>query len=330
MATSPTAAVGSPPVQGRRRASTRRSSGALPPALDSPRTAMPRDDNAFSFRQKHLDDWLMPESVWVTLPEQLKLKVMNMQRSGAAVCTSLERLDELGDEIPVINEDDETDSDEPIGSMADKASQDFINARLAEVQAQRRASETAPARKEEKEKFDCSPIPPEYRSFGSILENGDTAFSSNLNTPHTNVTSCPSPLHLSQSPELMSPAPLDIGQTSRRSSNAMEGPPRDAQTGHYLAQLDQLRKQDIVRLRHSVRAVETELSFLSKSFSPTSSPESTAVDNAQPAESNIDVAFQVWWPEKKELALSLEKKCRFIEPGLKYNLGWSDAIPYEG
>jgi len=294
---------------------------------------MPRDDNAFSFRKKHLEDWLMPQSVWDSIPEHLKSKVKNMQHSGAAVLTSFERLDELAKDVAqVINEDDETEtqSEISIASMADKTSQDIINAKLVELQF-RRASEASFTRKEEKEKFDCSPIPPEYRSFGSTVDT-DTVFSSDLNTPRTNVTDCPSPLYLSQpqSPALVSPVPLDIGlglTLTRRSSNLVAEPPRNAQTGHYLAQLDHLRKEDVVRLRHAVRAVETEMSLLSKAMSSTSSPENTAID-MQPA-TDVDIAFQAWWPEKKALALSLEEKSRSTEPGLKYNLGWSDAIPYE-
>jgi hypothetical protein len=326
MASPTTATVGSPHLQGRRRGSSRWSSGigpTLPLALESPRTAMPRDDNAFSFRSKYLNDWLMPESLWAMLPAELKTKIKNLQHSGAAVLTSFERLDQLAQELPeVIHEDEQTDNEESISSMADKTSQDFINAKLVQIQSQRRASETS----RNEEKFDCSPIPPEYRSFGA--KSGNTAFSSDLTTPYTNVTSCPSPLNLSQSPEPVPPTPLDLGQTSRRSSNAMSamtGPPRNAQTGHYLAQLDHLRKQDVVRLRHNIYAVETELRILSKPLSPVSSPESTAVNNTQPAMSDIDIAFQVWWPEKKALARSLEQKSEFIEPGLKYSLGWGDA-----
>jgi hypothetical protein len=327
MASPSTAAVGSPHLQGRRRASTRRSSGALPPALDSPRTSMPRDDNAFTFRREHLDDWSMPDSLWIMLPAELKTKVKNLQHSGAAVQTSFARLEELAHDLPeVIHEDEETDKDKSMTSLAGKTSQDFIdlNAKLVQVQYQRRASETSRM----EEKFDCSPIPPEYRATSGI-ETASTSFSSEMTT-RTNSTSCPSPFDLSHphSPEPMSPTPLDLGTTSRRNSNAtsnMTAPPRNAPLGHYLAQLHHLRTEDVVRLRHAMYAVETELLVLSKPLSPTSSLESTAINTTQTHMSDINAAFEDWWPEKKALAISLDQKSKSIEPGLKFRIGWGEG-----
>lgn len=312
----------------RRRSSTRRSSGAqLPLALISPRGPMPRDDNAFCFQRDHINEWLMPESVYNALPEDLKAKIKNMQQSGAAVITSLERLEKLRKDLPpaVIKEDDET------GATTGNVSEPTIpltmaNAKLYEYQASRRGSESA------KEKYDCIPIPPEYRSFGSAC---DTVFSSDQNTPDTNVTGCPSPMSLGESTQPDSPAPLDIGQPtlSRHPSSNVSGPPENAQIGQYWAQLVHLRDTDVVRLRHSLRLVDIELSILKGSYasspsSPTYSPrsptDSMVIDTAQSSE--INIASQVWWPEKKALAQALVEKCSRIDSHIKPTLGWTDVL----
>ncbi|KAE9974938.1 hypothetical protein BLS_008613 [Venturia inaequalis] len=311
--------VTSPPqsYMARRRSSARRSSGAqLPAALNSPRGPMPRDDNAFCYQSDHIQEWLLPEGVFEALPEDLQAKVKNMQQSGAAVVTSLERVEKMRKELPpsAIKEDEETVCEQPVPLTE-------VNGKLYELQASLRASESA------KEEYDCVPIPLEYRSFSSA---SDTVFSSDQNTPDTNVTGCPSPMSLDQSTRPDSPAPLDTGRSklSRQSSNTVALPPDNPQIGQYWAQLVHLRAQDVVRLRHSMRLVDIELSILKGSFasrSPTSSPGSPAyimvIDPLQP--SVIDSVFQEWWSEKKALAHSLMEKCGRIDPHIKPNLGWS-------
>lgn len=277
---------------------------------------MPRDDNAFCYQSHHINEWLLPEGVFEGLPEDLQARVKNMQQSGAAVITSLERVEKMRKELPpsAIKEDDETVCEQPVPLTE-------VNGKLYELQASRRASESV------KEEYDCIPIPLEYRSFSSA---SDTVFSSSQNTPDTNVTGCPSPMSLEQSVQPGSPAPLDIGQSklSRQPSNTVAVPPDNPQIGQYWAQLVHLREQDVVRLRHSVRLVDIELSVLKGSFahrSPTSSPgspvDSAVIDPLQSSE--IDPAFQNWWSEKKALAHSLVEKCGRVDPHIKPNLGWS-------
>ncbi|TID14523.1 hypothetical protein E2P81_ATG08475 [Venturia nashicola] len=311
--------VASPPpgFSARRRSSSRRSSGAqLPAALNSTRGPMPRDDNAFCYQKEHIKKWLMPEGLYDTLQEDLQTRVKNLQQSGAAVMTSLERVEKMRKELPPssIKEDDEPVCEQPVPLGE-------VNGKLYELQASRRASESG------KEEYDCIPIPLEYRSFGSF---SDTVFSSDYNTPDTNVTGCPSPMSLDHSTQPDSPAPLDIGQSrlSRQPSNSVAAPPDNQQTGQYWNQLVHLREQDVVRLRHSVRLVDIELNILKGSFgsrSPNSPPVSPAanvvIDPLQ--SSDMDIVFQEWWSEKKALAHSLVEKCGRIDPHIKPNLGWS-------
>lgn len=279
---------------------------------------MPRDDNAFTYQKDHLTIWLMPDSAWKTLPEDLKNRIKAFQHSGAAVLTSLERLDGLRAALPPnIPEVDEVDDIKPVSmpvTMEDKTSQDHVVAAL-EVEKQRRESA--------KEKFDYCPVPLEHRSFGSTTID-DTAFPSDRTTPYTNVTSCPSPLSLmGHSPQPVSPNPLDIGRASRCSSIAKVGPPMNAQIGHYYAQLVHLRETDSVRLRHNVRNVDLEIAIHKNSFSPTASAETIAIDSALPTE--LDIVLQVWWPEKKALAETLWETCNNVDAHVKPNLGWSDV-----
>ncbi|QDS75040.1 hypothetical protein FKW77_006181 [Venturia effusa] len=311
----------------RRLTSTRRSSGnrpKLPLALSSHRGPMPRDTNAFSYQMEHIDVWLMPENVYKALPDDLRARIKNLQQSGAALNTALQRLDGLREQLSPSAINDTSATTENLSEAQMPLT--VVNGKLYEYQARRRASEN------DKEKYDCVPIPPEYRSFGST---NDMVFSSDQNTPNTNVTGCSSPTSLGLSPHPDSPAPFDIGEPtlSRQSSNKMAGPPENAQIGQYWAQLVHFREMDIVRLRHSIRPIDIEFNILGRP-SPPSSPtafagspaKSVAVDD--PQQSAIDFAFQVWWPEKKAMAESLIEKCKAIDAHVQPTLScWSDVPP---
>jgi hypothetical protein len=79
------------PTQTRRRSSSRRSVvSALSRSssyLESPRTACPKDGDAFSYDPSHLPNWYVPQAVWDHLPAQLQESLAAVQHSGAAVLT---------------------------------------------------------------------------------------------------------------------------------------------------------------------------------------------------------------------------------------------------
>lgn len=96
---SPRLPYNSPPPVGKSRPrlnSTRKSSHSnpLPPSIESPRTLCPRDIDAFSFSAAHLPYWCFDDALWKHLPDSLKELVAHFQRSGAAVLTGFERLEE--------------------------------------------------------------------------------------------------------------------------------------------------------------------------------------------------------------------------------------------
>lgn len=57
--------------------------------LDSPRTACPKDGDAFSYDPSHLRIWYLPQELWDRLPPQLQSTLAAVQHSGAAVLTGM-------------------------------------------------------------------------------------------------------------------------------------------------------------------------------------------------------------------------------------------------
>ncbi|KAH9866764.1 hypothetical protein J1614_008457 [Plenodomus biglobosus] len=55
--------------------------------LDSPRTACPKDGDAFSYNPAHLRAWLIPQELWDRLPASVQSSLAAVQHSGAAVLT---------------------------------------------------------------------------------------------------------------------------------------------------------------------------------------------------------------------------------------------------
>jgi hypothetical protein len=55
--------------------------------LESPRTACPKDGDAFSYNPAHLRAWYLPDDIWARLPAQLRTNLAAVQHSGAAVLT---------------------------------------------------------------------------------------------------------------------------------------------------------------------------------------------------------------------------------------------------
>jgi len=86
-----------------RRPSIRRSfsSTTIPssPHAGSPRTACPKDVDAFSYDPQHLAAWYMPQDLWEMLPANLRKQLAAVQHAGAAVLTGFARLEDLRREM---------------------------------------------------------------------------------------------------------------------------------------------------------------------------------------------------------------------------------------
>ncbi|MBE7181346.1 MAG: hypothetical protein INR71_09100 [Terriglobus roseus] len=57
----------------------------------------PSDEDAFSYNPYYLQDWSMPDDVWNELAPQLRDRITKLQHAGAAVLTSLCRLEEIAE-----------------------------------------------------------------------------------------------------------------------------------------------------------------------------------------------------------------------------------------
>lgn len=55
--------------------------------VELPRTACPKDGDAFSYDPSHLRAWYLPQELWDRLPAELQAALAAVQHSGAAVLT---------------------------------------------------------------------------------------------------------------------------------------------------------------------------------------------------------------------------------------------------
>lgn len=76
-----------------RRNSTRRSfASALSRSssyLDSPRTACPKDGDAFAYKPTHLKSWYCPQPTWDRLPSSVQKSLAAVQHAGASALTGM-------------------------------------------------------------------------------------------------------------------------------------------------------------------------------------------------------------------------------------------------
>lgn len=57
--------------------------------LDSPRTACPKDGDAFAYNPAKLNDWYCPQNVWEILPSSVKKSLAAVQHAGASALTGM-------------------------------------------------------------------------------------------------------------------------------------------------------------------------------------------------------------------------------------------------
>ncbi|KAJ4363658.1 hypothetical protein N0V83_009954 [Neocucurbitaria cava] len=238
MATSPSAVpVPHNPAQPRTRRSssrrsfassiTRSSSYTDSPAL--PRTACPKDGDAFSYDPSHLRMWCLPQDLWEHLPARLQSTLAAVQHSGAAVLTGFERLEKQTENLDSSHPDYRGPADELLLQL-----------------------EQLP--------------PPKLRTdsnassvFQSDVSSSFTAGSSSSQSGCTSPVTSPSLMQshaYPASPISLGPSELsDKGNRPRDRAFSIPLEPHDA---YYAAELSHLRTEALPRLRHKCHKVDTE------------------------------------------------------------------------
>jgi hypothetical protein len=336
----------------RRNSSTRFSSppalSRLPSSVESPQNLCPQDTEAFAFKPEFLQDWAMDKELWKQLPANMYKVIIAVQHAGAAVFTSVERLEKLDRKLP----------EEVITTtLKDATASDAIAAKLHEHQAH--TTERNRSYTRDTEEYNCSPIPTELRNFPSFssAHTADSSGGTNSTGYFSPVAqmSPPSLMSLISGQEPLSPAmtPFDLGEArlptiSRRDSDAalsrsvitrrdsdlfsishsISSPrlshsvkkemPRDPASNQYYAELEHLRKVALVRLRHATRPIDFE--FAVAKYDP---PFAAAEDTT--AAKQLKEQFELWWIEKKMLIAKLDERGKDLCAGVQFSLGWSDA-----
>ncbi|CAA9963392.1 hypothetical protein P3342_008961 [Pyrenophora teres f. teres] len=217
-----------PMLLSRPRSCSRRSVASLSRSasyIDSPRTACPKDGDAFSYDPAHLRHWYCPHELWVRLPQNVQSSLAAVQHSGAAVLTGFERLDKHLES----SEDCHVDA---------KATADEYLVQLDELP------------------------PPKFRTVSnassvfhsdssSPCTSGSSVSHSGSNSPVT------SSLPMSQ---IMCPgSPICLGPSElSRSRERSFSTPLKAHDAYYAAELSHLRTEALPRLRHKSYKVDSE------------------------------------------------------------------------
>lgn len=314
------------PAQPRNRRSSSRKSFASSLSrssshLDSPRTACPKDGDAFSYDPAHLCTWYLPQALWDRLPAELQSSLAAVQHSGAAVLTGKSR-------APCV-----TCAHFPIGYplrdiVVAATSTNNINWRLTGAGFERLDKHTEnldSGRPEHKAPVDELLVqlddlpPPKFRT----ISNASSVFQSDISSPLTSgspasQSGCASPVtssgfSLSQTLSPVSPICLDQPTFSDEHSRPRDrsfSTPLEPHDAYYATELSHLRTEALPRLRHKCHKVDTEWY------------EAKRTANIVADDVN---AFENWWAEKKCTVLSLNEKGKRLATALglaNTGMGW--------
>ncbi|KAL1647254.1 hypothetical protein SLS61_007424 [Didymella pomorum] len=216
-----------------RRNSTRRSfASSLSRSssyLDSPRTACPKDGDAFAYNPAKLNDWYCPQNVWEILPSSVKKSLAAVQHAGASALTGFERLNEYSGVDNGSRTDQKTPEDEVLVDLDELRPQKFRTA-----------------------------------SNASSVFLSDISSPTYSGTPASDSGSAsPTPSTFSLSQSATTPAPISLGPPeleARRASTRERSfsTPLDPQDAKYASELSYLRTEAVPRLRHAGHKVDTE------------------------------------------------------------------------
>ncbi|KAF1847309.1 uncharacterized protein K460DRAFT_352463 [Cucurbitaria berberidis CBS 394.84] len=221
------------PTQTRSRRSSSRKSFASTLSrsssqLDSPRTACPKDGDAFSYDPAHLRIWYLPQELWHRLPAQLQSTLAAVQHSGAAVLTGFGRLDKHTEDL---------DSDH-LDHKVDELLVHLDDLPLPKLRTISNASSLFQS------------------DFSSPFTAGSSGSQSGCTSPVTSTGFTLSQPMCPASPISLGPPELsDKRKPSRDRSFSIPLEPHDA---YYVTELSHLRTEALPRLRHKCHKVDTE------------------------------------------------------------------------
>lgn len=294
-----------------------------------PISEMQTDGDTFYYNPAFLEEWNMPEHLWVRLPAVLTGAVGNWQAAGAAVCTAQSRIDKL-------------DSEGLHRGWPIKT-----NAHLSRSMSAASSSLQSPVSPSHR---DVASLPPLQTSFGDISLDGNFMLLPAVETPP--FTPQDSIIGDEHTPDLVSPAPVDsktvlqlqqindrlammarrnsedathpvtmpspsmtplsrfMTPVSRRASSAIDIAPFvqthfdeaawDVYINSYSAELDHLRSEALVRFRHIGHEVDKVWRDLKN-------------DSTQPMDLGTSAEFVKWWKDMMEKSTDCEKEAQAME-----------------
>ncbi|KAF3031524.1 hypothetical protein E8E12_001298 [Didymella heteroderae] len=216
-----------------RRNSTRRSfASSLSRSssyLDSPRTACPKDGDAFAYNPSHLNGWYCPQTLWDRLPSSVQKSLAAVQHAGASALTGFERLKEHSGVDDGSRTDQKTPEDEVLVDLDELRPQKFRTASNASSVFLSDISSPTYSGTPASDSGSASPVPSTF----SLSQSATT----------------PAPISLG-------PPELEAKRTSTRERSFST--PLDPQDAKYVSELSYLRTEAVPRLRHAGHKVDTE------------------------------------------------------------------------
>ncbi|MBE7182701.1 MAG: hypothetical protein INR71_16090, partial [Terriglobus roseus] len=162
-------------------------------------------EEIFSFDSANLSEWLMEETLWNHLPEEMRKKLKTTQHAGATVLTSLKRLEQLEKNLPP--EELETPAELPTelssSSLVNANALEFVNEQLNNIELIRAERPNRPKRSNSEAIFNCSPVA-SRPSFTTSQAAQDSSRSEKSSDTHS--TDFMSPAARLSPPSMMSPA----------------------------------------------------------------------------------------------------------------------------
>ncbi|EME45654.1 hypothetical protein DOTSEDRAFT_71374 [Dothistroma septosporum NZE10] len=261
--------------------------------------------DTFSYDEDHLHEWKMPTKLHERLPDNLKSQVTEWECAGAAVCTSLERIQRL-------------DDDAIYRAYPEKTSRLASLSRPGSIQGSAGPGAKTPPM--------SSPIPPIPEMPSALLPLDKMSFDTlpqrrhivgMESPPFTPLDShaCPTPDYASSDNNMPPDAqvltrqlsPISMRSRAESSStwadSSTSGPAVfdenawETYLGTFNAELEDLRKYCWARFRgcsHKIDQIRTELSYDKADHGPTEE-------------------FNEWWAESKQKMTEFDKKQRELE-----------------
>ncbi|KAH9867793.1 hypothetical protein IAQ61_007097 [Plenodomus lingam] len=234
MATSPSATpiYHDPRPTRNRRSSSRKSLASLSRSashIDTPRTACPKDSDAFSYNPVHLRAWLIPQDLWDRLPAPVQSSLAAVQHSGAAVLTSFERLDKQAESASSSSHESKVPMDELLMKLEDLPLPKFRTVSNASSVVQ--------------------------SDISSPITEGSSGSQSQ--------SECASPMTSFSSTQAVPVSPISLGPPelfshSSRSRDRSFSTPLEPHDAYFATELSHLHTEALPRLRHKCHKVDTE------------------------------------------------------------------------